>query len=253
MKMKGKKKIIFLILAIVIIGLGVYKYSGLANPKMVYTSQIATKSNLNLSYDVSGKVQAKKIVTVFSNNEATVEKVNFREGEQVKKGDMVFVMPYIDKTNRLCATMRIGNHLTTTHHYKTGDEVTATVYQIHDEIGIFVAVDNCYHGLLPKRDVFEKYQLGQTIVGRITRVHNDGKLNIATKAKVGVQIHDDVDVLRAALVDADGFLPYNDKTEPETIKQVFKMSKRAFKRAIGVLLKAGEIDILADGIKAKKN
>ncbi|WP_067143009.1 efflux RND transporter periplasmic adaptor subunit [Oceanivirga salmonicida] len=92
MKRKSKLKIIILIIAFLGIGVTARMYYNSKNQKIAYSSEKATKSNLALSYDVSGVVEAKKVVTVFSNNEATVEKINFREGEQVKKNDTLLIL-----------------------------------------------------------------------------------------------------------------------------------------------------------------
>ncbi|MCK8059997.1 MULTISPECIES: S1 RNA-binding domain-containing protein [unclassified Fusibacter] len=170
---------------------------------------------------------------------------------KVKKGDKVVVMLYVDLSDRLSATMKISGRLEVESTYHPSDWVTGTIYQIHDEIGAFVAVDNKYHGLVPKSECFGELKAGQKIEARVTFIKEDGKLDLALREKVATQIHSDVDVIKAMLEEADGFLPYNDYSNPDEIKQIFKMSKRAFKRSIGVLLKEGYLEIVEKGIQKK--
>lgn len=170
---------------------------------------------------------------------------------QLGLGQRVVVRVYIDKTDRLAATMRIEKSLSTSHAYKTGDTVKGTVYKFHKEIGAFVAVDNLYMALIPIRECFGDLKAGTTVEARITKIHDDGKIDLAVRAPVATQIHDDVADLMHMLEEAGGYLPYNDKTDPEIIKEHFKMSKRAFKRALGVLLKDEKIVFEKDGFSKK--
>ncbi len=176
------------------------------------------------------------------------------QGEQkakLKVGDKVLVYLYLDASDRLAATMKIEKHLIEKSPYKIGDTVNGTVYSIAKDIGVFVAVDNRYYGLLPERERVDDYHLGDKVEARVTLVQPDGKLSLATRAKVSQQIHTDVALIKEKLVNANGFLPFNDKTAPELIKKEFKMSKKAFKRAVGVLLKEGSIEFANNGIKKR--
>jgi hypothetical protein len=167
---------------------------------------------------------------------------------EVKVGQNVLVMLQIDDQDRLYATMRIYQNLTGTDQYEVGDSVTGIVYGESNDLGTLVAIDSRYHGLILKHDLFQKVAIGETVVARVTSVSPDGKLNISLRKKIEEQLDDDVKLLLEAL-EFHGDLMYNDKSDPEAIKKEFNMSKRAFKRAVGRLLKMGKIEFIKNGIR----
>ena len=114
-----------------------------------------------------------------------------------------------------------------------------------------MAVDDKYSALIPKKEVFEKYRINQPVYARVSQVLEDGRLSLSVKKKIPEQMEEDAQFILHRLEDADGFLPYHDKSAPEEIKSLFHMSKKAFKRAIGRLMKEGFINIGKDGIRLK--
>lgn len=166
-----------------------------------------------------------------------------------QKGKKVLVLMYKDFTDQLCATMKIFNHLKDNTTYKVGDRVKGTVYEIKPEMGAFVAVDSQFHGLIPKHEFYKEIKEGAVIEARVTKVRDDGKLNLSIRDKAAVQILDDVERLMKVLQESDGTLYLNDESDPEDIKRRLNLSKRAFKRAVGKLLKEGKIQIFEDGIR----
>ncbi len=170
---------------------------------------------------------------------------------EVHKGELVLVYLYLDSSDRIVATMKIESQLRTDSNYQVGDSVKGTVYSIAKDIGVFVAVDNCYLAMIPAREVVDDYQLGQAIEARITKIHSDGKIVLATREKTSLQIHSDVALIKEKLKNNQGFLSFNDKSAPDLIRAEFKMSKKAFKRAIGVLLKEKYIEQTEKGITIK--
>ena len=122
-------------------------------------------------------------------------------------------------------------------------------YEINDDIGAFVAIDNRYHGLIPKKEIHEKLNVGDKVRGRVTDVREDGKINISIHQKAYLQMSDDGEKILAVIREYDGILPYNDKASPEVIYRDFQMSKAAFKRAVGGLYKAKKIEITDKNIK----
>ena len=72
----------------------------------------------------------------------------------LKKGDQILVALYIDKSQRLCATMKVYERLRTDSPYKVDDQVEGIIYELSDNFGVFVAVDNLYSALIPKREAF---------------------------------------------------------------------------------------------------
>lgn len=171
---------------------------------------------------------------------------------KINEGEKYLVSLYIDKSDRLCATMDIYNLLLDKSPYKINDTITGIIYDIKDDMGAFVAVDKKYHGLIPTNELFKKHKVGDSINGRVTKVREDGKLYISTRDKAYKQMDKDAEYLYDYLINNTGFISLNDKSTPEEIKSIMKMSKNAFKRAVGRLLKEGKIELTNDGIKLTK-
>ena len=167
---------------------------------------------------------------------------------RVQKGDSVLVTLYIDKSSRLCATAKVYNSLEANSPYQREDQVSGTVYEIIDAFGAYVAVDDRYSALVPKKELFTTLKPGKKISARVTKVQPDGRLVLSIREKSYLQMDTDSALIYDALVKAGGFLPYHDKTSPELIKAKFGLSKNAFKRAIGHLQKEGKLLIEDDGI-----
>lgn len=172
--------------------------------------------------------------------------------KKVKKGDEVLVGLYVDKSNRLCATMKIYNDLQTDSPYKKDDQVEGMIYEISDNFGVFVAVDNRYSALIPKREAYGRLQIGDRVHARVVQVKEDGKLDLSVREKAFLQMDADAALIMKKMQENHGSLPYTDKADPELIKRELGLSKNAFKRAVGRLLKEGKIKINANSIEMKK-
>lgn len=176
----------------------------------------------------------------------------FREQtRKVKAGEECLVALYIDKSDRLCATMNVYPYLRKDSPYQTGDQVKGRIYETSDNFGVFVAVDDLYSALIPKQEAAGRFVIGDVIEARVTRVKEDGKLNLSVREKAYLQIDRDVELVRKVIAEFDGVLPFNDKVSPEIIRREFGLSKNAFKRAVGRLLKQGEIEITENRILGK--
>ena len=162
---------------------------------------------------------------------------------KVEKGDRCLVSLYIDKSQRLCATMKVYELLSKESLYQKDDEVEGIVYDISDNFGTFVAVDNQFSALIPKKDSFGNFRVGQTVHARVAAVKPDGKLDLSVKDKIPMQMDKDAAIILKKMEKNGGMLPFTDKADPEIIKKEFAMSKNAFKRAVGRLLKENKIKI----------
>ena len=172
--------------------------------------------------------------------------------EQIKPvsvGEEWLVALYIDKSDRLCATMNVYPYLKNNSSYKKDDRVTGTVYEISRNFGAFVAVDDQYSGLIPKQELYGEVQVGDTVNARVTAVKEDGKLDLSIREKAYLQIAEDAERVMQVIDSFDGVLPFNDKASPEVIRREMQMSKSEFKRAVGNLLKAGRITITEKAIR----
>ena len=162
---------------------------------------------------------------------------------KVEKGDRCLVSLYIDKSGRLCATMKVYPLLRTDSSYKKDDTVNGTVYEISRDFGVFVAVDNKFSALIPKREVYGRMYIGQQIEARVAAVKADGKLDLSVRSRIPEQMDADAQKIMERLEKSGGVLPFTDKADPERIRDEFGMSKAAFKRAVGRLMKQGKTRI----------
>lgn len=175
----------------------------------------------------------------------------FREqprGAHVQKGQRILCAVYIDKSGRLAATMNVYPYLRTDSPYHTGEEVTGTVYETSGNFGVFVAVDDCYSALIPKKELVEDLTVGAKVTARVTKVHANGKLDLSLRGRAWETIGTDAERILARMEAQGGQLAFTDKAEPERIRREFGMSKAQFKRAVGHLLKEGRIEILEEEI-----
>lgn len=170
---------------------------------------------------------------------------------RVKEGDTILVSLYLDKSERLAATMRLYNLLSTDSDYRAEASVTGTVYDISDKFGAFVAVDNKYSALIPSNELFKDIKVGDRIHARVKEVKPDGKLTLSIREKAHFQMDKDCMIVMEHLERYGGFLPFHDKSSPESIKREFQISKAAFKRAIGRLYHQEKITITDKGIRLR--
>lgn len=168
---------------------------------------------------------------------------------ELAAGQSVFVTLYVDKSDRLCASMHVDRFFRNDPPYEEGDRVKGTVYALNAEIGAFVAVDGLYYGLIPKQELYEKLRVGDAVEARVLKKRPDGKLNLSTRKKAYAQMKTDAEIVMEHLEMAGGILGLGDKSDAVLIKAELSMSKSAFKRAAGGLLKAGKIRIYDDRIE----
>lgn len=168
---------------------------------------------------------------------------------KVVKGGTYLVALYIDNSNRLCATMNIYDTLSTQSPYNEKDWVHGTVYSTSEEIGAFVAVDNKYQGLIPRKELYGSFKAGDSVEVRVKKVKQDGRLELSLRREAYNEIESDAQKIMNRLKASGGTTRLNDRSSPEHIKAELDMSKAAFKRAVGRLLKEGAIKITDTGIE----
>ena len=172
---------------------------------------------------------------------------------KVREGDEVLVTLYIDKSQRLAASMRhIYDLLLTDSPYQTGDTVKGRVYEFGHDYGTFVAVDDRYSAMIPRSEDASDLRIGQVIEARVTHVKEDGKLDISRRGTAVEQMDADAQKVLRVIDEFAGVLPFNDKASPEIIMRELQMSKAAFKRAVGHLYKQRLIEITEKSIRRIK-
>jgi predicted RNA-binding protein (virulence factor B family) len=176
----------------------------------------------------------------------------FREQTaKVRPGDDVLCAMYIDKSSRLCVTMNVYKYLRSDSPYVKDDKVTGTVYEMSDNFGAFVAVDDIFSGLIAKKELYGDIKIGDSVTARVISVKDDGRLNLSVREKAYLQMDADAQKLLSMMEKEGGRIPFTDKASPELIRDRTGMSKNEFKRAVGRLLKEGRIEIKPDSIVLK--
>lgn len=163
---------------------------------------------------------------------------------KVQPEDEVLVTLYIDKSSRLCASMKkLYDLLSTDSPYHAGDVVEGRVYEFSDNFGTFVAVDDKYSAMIPRFEDASKLRIGDVIEAKVTNVKPDGKLDVTLRDKAYIQMEGDAEKVMSVIEEFAGVLPFSDKASPEVIKRETGLSKNAFKRAVGRLYKEHRVEI----------
>ena len=166
---------------------------------------------------------------------------------RVNEGDEILVTLYIDKSSRLCASMKgLYDLLEKDSPYKKDDMVTGRVYEFSDNFGTFVAVDDKYSARIPRHEDSSYLRIGDIIDAKVTDIKEDGKIDLTLREKAYIQMDSDSEKILELLESYAGVLPFTEKASPEVIKRETGLSKNAFKRAVGHLYKERKID-LSDG------
>lgn len=165
-------------------------------------------------------------------------------------GDEVLVTLYIDKSKRLCASMKkLYDLMRTDSPYKKDDIVNGRIYEFGHDFGTFVAVDDCYSAMIPAHEDCSHLRIGDIIEAKVLLVKPDGKLDITMREKAYLQMDADAEKVMGVIEEFAGVLPFTDKASPEVIKRETGLSKNAFKRAVGRLYKERRIEITERAIR----
>lgn len=176
--------------------------------------------------------------------------VPFRE-QQIKMiaGEWYVVFCYLDeKTFRLVASSRLNKFAKNEDILlRPNDEVDLLVSR-QSELGWDVIINNKYQGLVFKSEVFQPMQVGATLKGYVKKIREDNKIDVVLKPIGHLGLEPAAKQIFEQLELADGYIPLHDKSAPEEIREMFQMSKKTFKKAIGALYRDRKIDIKEDGI-----
>lgn len=179
---------------------------------------------------------------------------------KVKEGDMCVVRVEIDKvTNRLIGNPRIDGTLEAAPLEASEEIAQEDLLDINQEVDLLVfsqspigfscVVNNKYQGMLYQNEVFRNLYIGNKLKGYVRQVREDGKIDLSLRKQGFDGLEGQEYDIVQKLEKAEGFLPFNDNSDPEDIRANFQMSKKSFKKLIGVLYKKQIIEITHKGIK----
>ena len=179
----------------------------------------------------------------------------------VEPGQMIWVKLYRDKTDRQAVTMRVEDDIVKlakpAKNIKVGELVTGTIYNILPE-GFFILTRKRNIAFLHRSEVPQgRLDFGQEVNARVTYIREDGRINVSMRLQKEKALEIDATKILNFIMNRDGKMPYSDETQPEIIKMKFGLSKAAFKRALGHLMKEKKVKqengwtILTDNINKK--
>jgi uncharacterized protein len=164
--------------------------------------------------------------------------------ERVSEGQSIWVKLYVDKTGRLAVTMKVEEDIRRialpAKDIKVGDTIKGTVYNKTGE-GIFIITRDRNIAFLHRDEVTKPIPMGSEVEGRVTYIRKDGHVNISLRPQKEKSMEGDMKLLLDYMDRHNGSLPFTDKSDPTLIKSSLGISKAAFKRAVGHLLKTGMI------------
>ncbi len=169
-----------------------------------------------------------------------------------KVGEIVWAKLYTDKSGRLATSMKVSDEIRRASlpaiNVKRGDKVKGAIFNII-ESGAFVFSDERYIVFIPQKEIPRVLRVGEIVKVRITYVREDGRLDGSLRELKENALEHDAEKIFEFMLKNGGAMDFNDKTEPEKIQAVFKISKAAFKRAVGHLFSQRRIQKIDNGFK----
>lgn len=169
----------------------------------------------------------------------------------IKKHSYHLVGLYIDKSDRLTATMKVDDFFEKEIKLKENDWVSGQVYSYNSEIGAFILVEGKYNGMLPNEEIMGIPRIGDNVRLRVKHIKEDGKIDLTSNNRSHIELNKDAKQIYSILKDNGGYLRVDDKSDPKIIRRVFNMSKGQFKKSIGRLYKQRKIIFKDNGIMIK--
>jgi predicted RNA-binding protein (virulence factor B family) len=175
-------------------------------------------------------------------------------GEQtvpLRRGEEVLVRVYLHSSDRVAASAKLDKFLLPSDGtLAEGDMVELLVYAYSD-LGAKVVINNTFSGLLFKNELFSTPACGERLQGYVKKIREDGKIDVTLRTGGAREAANDREVILDALKAHNGLLPLSDKSSPEAIAVLLRMSKKSFKKAIGGLYKEGLVNITPEGVRLR--
>ena len=160
-------------------------------------------------------------------------------------GEVVWAKLYTDKSGRLAVTMEVEDELRRASRpaegVKVGDILHGSIYNFTDK-GAFLFSDEHYIVFIANKEMGVRPRVGEEVSVRVTYVRPDGRLNASLREAKEKAMATDARLILELLENRNGRMPYSDETSPDVIRDKFHISKAAFKRALGHLMKEGRVE-----------
>ncbi|MDD2734945.1 MAG: S1-like domain-containing RNA-binding protein [Desulfuromonadaceae bacterium] len=171
--------------------------------------------------------------------------------EPVRRGNQVLVRIYLHSSGRIAASAKLDKFIVPVDDtLAEGDEVALLVYATTD-LGTKVIINDRFGGLIFHTELVVKPSCGERLRGYVKRIREDGKVDVTLRQGGAQEAEKDRRIILEALAAGNGFLPLTDKSSPDTIAALLRLSKKSFKKALGGLYKEGAVTMLPDGIRLR--
>ena len=173
------------------------------------------------------------------------------QADQLRRGQDVLVYVYLHSSDRVAASARLDKFLKPADNsLYEGDQVELMVYGISD-LGAKVIINSSFGGLLFKNELFTTPAIGERMQGYVKKIREDGKIDVTLRMGGTREAAQDRETILDALKAHNGFIPLSDRSTPEAIAGMLRMSKKSFKKAIGGLYKDKLVEISPEGIRLR--
>lgn len=171
--------------------------------------------------------------------------------EPVRRGNQVLVRIYLHTSGRIVASARLDKFIVPVDDtLAEGDEVSLLVYA-HTDLGAKVIINDRFGGLIFHTELVVKPSCGERVRGYVKKIREDGKVDVTLRQGGAQEAEKDRNIILEALAANNNFLPLTDKSSPESIATLLRMSKKSFKKALGGLYKEGAVSLLPEGVKMR--
>jgi hypothetical protein len=165
---------------------------------------------------------------------------------EMRAGERYAVGLFIDETGRLAGTMRVSEMLRDVPSDIALDEwIEGEAWRADPEIGVFVILERSFVGLVPASEP-NTLSRGQAGRFRVANILPDGKIELSLRGHAHEEVESDARKILAH-VSRPGAARVGDRSSPDEIRRLLGLSKKAFKRAAGHLLKQRSVTIDRDG------
>ena len=169
-----------------------------------------------------------------------------------KVGEIVWAKLYSDKSGRLAASMKVSDEIRRASkpakNIKRGDKITGAVFNLIDA-GAFVFSEEKFIVFIDRKEIPRELRVGEVVEARVTFIREDGRLDASLREIKENALERDAEKIFAFMQKNGGTMNFHDKSAPEKIRLVFKLSKAAFKRAVGHLYHQRRIEKIDGGFK----
>ena len=176
--------------------------------------------------------------------------VPFRQQHgRLNVGQWCLVYLYVDKlTNRLAATTKVEKYFKKENIELEVNQEVDLIITSKSNLGVNVIINNTYIGMIFQNQIYKDIMMGDKVKGFIEQVRPDGKINVTLRKKGMKNLEEGAQTILDELKTSEGFMALTDKSTPEEIQSVLQMSKKNFKKSLGILYRNKQVLLKKEGV-----